>query len=133
MSIAFICISEESSWSLNIFSFSSASTAALRSIKKHQAIEMAFTLFPPLGAKVKNIITVPLPWVHPLIDGKDGSKKLGKNFNPSEGYECNQGHEGVVLSTSSIRNSVCGIYTSTNKYIITTTSVSEEQMYTFQN
>lgn len=80
MSIAFIYISEESSWSLNISSFSSASTAALRSIKKHQAIEMAFTLFPPLGAKVKNIITVPLPWVHPLLDGKDGSKKLGKNF-----------------------------------------------------
>ncbi|KAM6072997.1 LOW QUALITY PROTEIN: IQ domain-containing protein M [Theristicus caerulescens] len=50
------------------------STAAVRSIKKHQAIQMAFTLFPPLGAKVKNLITVPLP-VHPLMDGKDGSKK----------------------------------------------------------
>ncbi|KAF1458912.1 IQ domain-containing protein M, partial [Pygoscelis antarcticus] len=47
-----------------------ASTAAVRSIKKHQAIEMAFTLFSPLGAKVKNLITVPLPWVHPLMDGK---------------------------------------------------------------
>lgn len=71
---------------IHFFFFSSASTAALRNIKKHQAIEMAFTLFPLLGAKVKNLITVPLPWVHPLKDGKGGSKKLGKNFNPSEGY-----------------------------------------------
>ncbi|NXG67288.1 IQCM protein, partial [Hemiprocne comata] len=54
------------------------STDTVRSIKKHQAIEMAFTLFPPLGAKVKNIITVPLPWVHPIIDGRRGSKKSGK-------------------------------------------------------
>ncbi|XP_038034730.1 IQ domain-containing protein M isoform X1 [Anas platyrhynchos] len=54
---------------------SPASTASVRSIKKHQAIEMAFTLFPPLGAKVKNVVTVPLPWLHPLLDGKVGSKK----------------------------------------------------------
>ncbi|KAF1435080.1 IQ domain-containing protein M, partial [Spheniscus demersus] len=47
-----------------------ASTAAVRSIKKHQAIEMAFTLFSPLGAKVKDLITVLLPWMHPLMDGK---------------------------------------------------------------
>ncbi|NXE50758.1 IQCM protein, partial [Casuarius casuarius] len=46
------------------------STAPLRSIKKHQAIEMAFTLFPPLGANVKTIITVTSPWVHPVMDGK---------------------------------------------------------------
>ncbi|XP_068797147.1 IQ domain-containing protein M [Struthio camelus] len=51
-----------------------ASAASVRSIKKHQAIEMAFTLFPPLGANVKNIITVTSPWVHPVMDGKDGSK-----------------------------------------------------------
>ena len=85
MSIAFMYISEERCWSLYTFFFSLASTVAVRSIKKHQAIEMAFMLFPPLGAKVKNLIPVPLPWVHPLIDGKDGSKKSGKNFNPSEG------------------------------------------------
>ncbi|KAM9295749.1 LOW QUALITY PROTEIN: IQ domain-containing protein M [Morus bassanus] len=52
-----------------------SSTAAVRSIKNHQAIEMAFTLFPPLGAKVKKPITV-LLWVHPLMNGKDGSEKL---------------------------------------------------------
>ncbi|NXF35780.1 IQCM protein, partial [Nyctibius bracteatus] len=55
-----------------------AATAAVRSIKKHQAIEMAFILFPPLGAKVKNLSTVPLTWVCALMDGKDGSKKSGK-------------------------------------------------------
>lgn len=64
---------------IHFFCFSSASTASVRNIKKHQAIEMAFTLFPPLGAKVKNVVTVPLPWLHPLLDGKVGSKKAGKN------------------------------------------------------
>ncbi|XP_062430926.1 IQ domain-containing protein M, partial [Rhea pennata] len=83
-----------------------ASTAPLKSIKKHQAIEMAFTLFPPLGANVKNIITVASPWVHPLTDGKGGCKNSGKNFNPLEGYEYNEGHEGVVPSASSIRTTI---------------------------
>ncbi|NXA33778.1 IQCM protein, partial [Eudromia elegans] len=54
------------------------STAPLKSIKKDQAIEMAFTLFPPLGSHVKNIITVPPPWVFPIIQGKDVSKNSGK-------------------------------------------------------
>ncbi|KAM8808174.1 LOW QUALITY PROTEIN: IQ domain-containing protein M [Eudromia elegans] len=53
---------------------STTSTAPLKSIKKDQAIEMAFTLFPPLGSHVKNIITVPPPWVFPIIQGKDVSK-----------------------------------------------------------
>ncbi|KAM6301254.1 LOW QUALITY PROTEIN: IQ domain-containing protein M [Aegotheles albertisi] len=61
-----------------------ASTATVRSIKKHQAIEMAFTLFPPLGAKVKNVVTVPLPWVHPLMDGTDGSKILAFSHRKSK-------------------------------------------------
>lgn len=37
-------------------------------------------------------------WVYPLMDGKDGSKKSGKNFSPSEGYEYSEGHEGVSPS-----------------------------------
>ncbi|XP_071412072.1 IQ domain-containing protein M [Pithys albifrons albifrons] len=48
-----------------------SSTAAVRTIKKHQAFEMAFTLFPLLAAKLKNLITVLLPWVHCLMDEKD--------------------------------------------------------------
>ncbi|NWI15805.1 IQCM protein, partial [Crypturellus soui] len=54
------------------------STAPLKSIRKAQAVEMAFTLFPPLGSHVKNIITVPPPWVYPVIQGKDASKNSGK-------------------------------------------------------
>lgn len=74
-----ICIRGNMLVIIHFFCFSSASTASVRNIKKHQAIEMAFTLFPPLGAKVKNVVTVPLPWLHPLLDGKVGSKKAGKN------------------------------------------------------
>ncbi|NXA47158.1 IQCM protein, partial [Nothocercus julius] len=54
------------------------STAPLKSIRKDEAVEMAFTLFPPLGSHVKNIITVPPPWVYPVIQGKDISKNSGK-------------------------------------------------------
>uniref|UniRef100_A0A803XYU6 IQ motif containing M n=1 Tax=Meleagris gallopavo TaxID=9103 RepID=A0A803XYU6_MELGA len=57
-----------------------ASATTVRNIRKHQAVEMAFTMFPPLGAKVKNVITVPLPWLHPLMDGRGGSKKSVMNW-----------------------------------------------------
>lgn len=71
-----------------------ASATAVRNIKKHQAVEMAFTLFPPLGAKVKNVITVPLPWLHPLMDGRVFSHQKSKkpDFQVS-----------AALVTSSIR------------------------------
>lgn len=55
---------------IHFFPYFSASAAAIRSIKKHQAFEMAFTLFPFLAAKLKNLIKVLLLWVHPLMDGK---------------------------------------------------------------
>ncbi|XP_071609794.1 IQ domain-containing protein M isoform X2 [Heliangelus exortis] len=77
-----------------------ASTAAVRSIKKHQAIEMAFTLYPPLGAKVKNIITVPLPWVHPIIDGREGSKKSALSRQKSKKTDF---QVSAALVTSSMR------------------------------
>ncbi|KAM9236141.1 LOW QUALITY PROTEIN: IQ domain-containing protein M [Leptosomus discolor] len=77
-----------------------ASTAAVRSIKKHQANEMTFTLFPPLGAKVKNIIIVPLPWVHSLMGGKDGSKKLGFSHQKSKKVAF---QVSAALATSSMR------------------------------
>lgn len=82
------------------FFCSAASATAVRNIKKHQAVEMAFTMFPPLGAKVKNVITVPLPWLHPLMDGRGGSKKSGKNFSLSEGCERNERHNSVESSAS---------------------------------
>ncbi|KAM6268222.1 LOW QUALITY PROTEIN: IQ domain-containing protein M [Spheniscus humboldti] len=77
-----------------------ASTAAVRSIKKHQAIKMAFTLFSPLGAKVKDLITVLLPWMHPLMDGKDGSKKLAFSHRKSKKADF---QVSAALATSSIR------------------------------
>lgn len=59
------------------FPYSSASTAAIRSIKNHQAFEMAFTLFPFLAAKLKNLIKVLLLWVHCLTDGKKRIQDTG--------------------------------------------------------
>ncbi|XP_064509553.1 LOW QUALITY PROTEIN: IQ domain-containing protein M [Pseudopipra pipra] len=70
----------------SLFGNLTTSTAAVRSIKKHRAFEMAFTLFPFLAPKLKNLITVLLPWVHHFMDEKDGSKILSKIFNSSEGY-----------------------------------------------
>ncbi|KAM6136374.1 LOW QUALITY PROTEIN: IQ domain-containing protein M [Phoenicopterus ruber ruber] len=76
-----------------------ASTAAVRSIKRHQAIEMTFALFPPLGAKV-NLITVLLPWVHPFMDGKDGSKKSAFSHQKSKKADF---QVSAALATSSMR------------------------------
>lgn len=64
------------------FPYSSASTAAIRSIKNHQAFEMAFTLFPSLAEKRKNLIKVLLLWVHLLMDGKRWVQDTGQNFQP---------------------------------------------------
>ncbi|XP_029460810.1 IQ domain-containing protein M-like [Rhinatrema bivittatum] len=44
--------------------------------KKHQVVEMAFTLYPPLGARVKNETICKSTWVRPIIDGKEGYKYL---------------------------------------------------------
>ncbi|XP_040525536.1 IQ domain-containing protein M isoform X3 [Gallus gallus] len=77
-----------------------ASATAVRNIKKHQAVEMAFTLFPPLGAKVKNVITVPLPWLHPLMDGRGGSKKSVFSHQKSKKPDF---QVSAALVTSSIR------------------------------
>lgn len=59
---------------------------------------------------------------------KDGSKIVGKIFNPSEGFSCNEGHEVVIISSSGA--CVCGIYLS--KFAIVTLA-AEELLYTFQN
>ncbi|KAM7113289.1 LOW QUALITY PROTEIN: IQ domain-containing protein M [Ciconia maguari] len=77
-----------------------SSTVAVRSTKKHQAIEKAFTLFPPLGAKVKNLITVLLPWVRPLMDGKGESNKLAFSHQKSKKTDF---QVSAALATSSMR------------------------------
>ncbi|XP_072191908.1 IQ domain-containing protein M [Excalfactoria chinensis] len=77
-----------------------ASATSVKNIKKHQAVEMAFTLFPPLGAKVKNVITVPLPWLHPLMDGRGGSRKSVFSHRKSKKPDF---QVSAALVTSSIR------------------------------
>lgn len=96
MSIAFLYISEERYWSLYIFSSSSGSTAAVRSIKKHQTIEMAFTLFPPLGAKVKNQITVPLPCTLSWIEKMDPRNQV-KISTPQKNIDVMKGTKVLHL------------------------------------
>lgn len=59
------------------FPYSSASAAAIRSIKKHHTFEIASILFPFLAAKLKNLIKVLLLWVPPLMDGKRGIQDIG--------------------------------------------------------
>ncbi|XP_074850071.1 IQ domain-containing protein M [Carettochelys insculpta] len=51
-------------------------TSKIKSIKKHQALEMAFTLFPPAGAKQTTPVLVKSTWVQPIVDGDDGSGYL---------------------------------------------------------
>ncbi|CAM5108020.1 unnamed protein product [Eretmochelys imbricata] len=41
-------------------------------IKQHQALEMAFTLYPPAGAKQSIVVPVRSTWVQPIVDGEDG-------------------------------------------------------------
>ncbi|KAM6166249.1 IQ domain-containing protein M [Erethizon dorsatum] len=47
-------------------------------IKKSQAIEMIFTLYPPRGAHV--VINTPIKstWLRPIINGEEGYKYIGK-------------------------------------------------------
>ncbi|XP_074762050.1 LOW QUALITY PROTEIN: IQ domain-containing protein M [Athene noctua] len=82
------------------------STAAARSIRKHQAVEMAFTLFPPLGAKGKNPITVQLPWVHPLMAGKDGSKKSDFDYiiDKNSGGDKNSSSNEIMMYMFNLRD-----------------------------
>ncbi|XP_074983477.1 IQ domain-containing protein M [Caretta caretta] len=46
-------------------------------IKQHQALEMAFTLYPPAGAKQSIVVPVRSTWVQPIVDGEDGYIYLG--------------------------------------------------------
>ncbi|XP_067407692.1 IQ domain-containing protein M [Emydura macquarii macquarii] len=62
-------------------------TPEVTSIKKHQALEMIFTLYPPPGAKQKNIIPIKSTWVQPIVDGNDGYRYLG---NPLISARCEE-------------------------------------------
>ncbi|XP_078533034.1 IQ domain-containing protein M [Lissotriton helveticus] len=42
--------------------------------RKHQVIELAFTLYPPLGARVSSQAIRKSTWIHPIVNGKEGNK-----------------------------------------------------------
>nr|XP_012639196.1 uncharacterized protein LOC105881829 isoform X1 [Microcebus murinus]XP_012639198.1 uncharacterized protein LOC105881829 isoform X1 [Microcebus murinus] len=45
-------------------------------IKKFQAIEMLFTLYPPQGAQVRNNTQLKSTWLRPVINGEEGYKYI---------------------------------------------------------
>ncbi|XP_063116589.1 IQ domain-containing protein M-like [Cavia porcellus] len=45
-------------------------------IKKFQAIEMIFTLYPPRGAHIVNNILIKSTWLRPIINGEEGYKYI---------------------------------------------------------
>lgn len=49
-------------------------------IKKSNAIELLFTLYPPQGARVNISTRLKSTWLRPLVDGEEGYKYLGKTL-----------------------------------------------------
>ncbi|ELK17507.1 hypothetical protein PAL_GLEAN10016606, partial [Pteropus alecto] len=45
-------------------------------IKKSNAIEMLFTLYPPQGAHVQNNMQLRSSWLRPIVDGEEGYKYI---------------------------------------------------------
>jgi len=50
-------------------------------IKKHNAIEMLFTLYPPQGAHVSTNLRLRSTWLRPIVNGEEGYKYIGKILN----------------------------------------------------
>lgn len=49
-----------------------------RVIKKFNAIEMLFTLYPPKGAQISNNMRLRSTWLRPIVNGEEGYKYIGK-------------------------------------------------------
>ncbi|XP_010631034.1 IQ domain-containing protein M isoform X2 [Fukomys damarensis] len=49
-------------------------------IKKSQAIEMIFTLYPPRGANVANNTRIKSTWLRPIVNGEEGYKYIGSQL-----------------------------------------------------
>ncbi|XP_069878288.1 IQ domain-containing protein M isoform X2 [Dipodomys merriami] len=45
-------------------------------IQKSQVIEMLFTLYPPLGAHVRQNVQLKSTWLRPIVDGEEGYKYI---------------------------------------------------------
>ncbi|RXM34318.1 Nuclear pore complex protein Nup155 [Acipenser ruthenus] len=52
---------------------------AAEAVKKHQAVEMAFTLYPPHEAKPLLGAIRQSTWVNPIVDGEEGYRYLDKS------------------------------------------------------
>lgn len=50
-------------------------------IKKSNAIEMLFTLYPPQGAHVRTNMRLRSTWLRPIVNGEEGYKYIGKMLN----------------------------------------------------
>lgn len=50
-------------------------------IKKFNAIEMLFTLYPPQGAHVRNNVRLKSTWLRPIVNGEEGYRYIGKMLN----------------------------------------------------
>ncbi|XP_048462615.1 IQ domain-containing protein M [Rhincodon typus] len=45
-------------------------------LKKQQVLEMAFTMYPPLGARLGNRSTRLSTWIKPIVEGEEGQKYI---------------------------------------------------------
>lgn len=61
-----------------LFSFTDSQGRYSEVIKKSNAIELLFTLYPPQGAKVNISTRLQSTWLRPVVDGEEGYKYIGK-------------------------------------------------------
>lgn len=47
-------------------------------VKKANAVEMLFTLYPPQGAHVQNNRPLRSTWLRPIVNGEEGYRYIGK-------------------------------------------------------
>lgn len=67
---------------LNVLFLSTEDTVKYSEIiKKSNAIEMLFTLYPPQGAHVHSNVQVRSTWLRPIVNGEEGYKYIGKMLN----------------------------------------------------
>lgn len=61
-----------------VFFFTDSQGRYSEVIKKSNAIELLFTLYPPQGAKVNISTRLRSTWLRPIVDGEEGYKYIGK-------------------------------------------------------
>ncbi|XP_077157766.1 IQ domain-containing protein M isoform X2 [Paroedura picta] len=78
-------------------------------IKKHQAIEMAFMLYPPTGLNLKTAATARSTWLRPIVDGEDGYKYIVAGHPVVKGADIRIAGDLVATSMRQwkVRNHYC--------------------------